>query len=70
MFYGYVGYAVVATAASLWYGWYAVSIFVDVKTAARLSLVRRVHEFWFNFVGSLTGWSALADLLFVRVAPI
>jgi hypothetical protein len=28
------------------------------------------HEFWFNFVGSVTGWAAAYYFLFHRVFPL
>jgi hypothetical protein len=54
-------YALVAGAASVLYGCYAVAVFCE--TPPKLSRPQRIHQWWFNFVGSLAGWAAAYGLL-------
>jgi hypothetical protein len=50
-------YSMVAFVASCWFGWKATTIF-EVPVLEGWS-AKRTAQFWFNFVGSITGWAAL-----------
>ncbi|MBI5068150.1 MAG: hypothetical protein HZB56_07905 [Deltaproteobacteria bacterium] len=57
-----IAFVVVAVAASIFYGAFAHDIHVWPNKADQprpMRLAYRVHQFWFNFVGSVSGWLAL-----------
>jgi hypothetical protein len=56
-----LGFVLVATAFSLFYGFRATNIF-DVKLAGT-SRSWRFHQWWLNFLGSVSGWIASWFLL-------
>jgi hypothetical protein len=51
-----VAYTAAALIASVLYGLYAIDIFY--QKPPELSGTQRIHQFWFNFVGSVAGWIA------------
>lgn len=53
--------AVVGVAFACFYGAKACSIF-EVDTSKK-PMSWRIHQFWFNFLGCLSGWAALWMLL-------
>lgn len=55
-------YGLAALAASIFYGLRACSIFGVSKDSKAWDW--KVHQFWFNFVGSLIGWSLLWPIVF------
>jgi len=54
---------VIAVLGSLFYGFSAISIFVPKQEDHPKSWPWKIHQFWFNFVGALAGWLALALLM-------
>lgn len=59
---------------SILYGKNAVDIFIDtsksfVKQKMKLSSWKS-HQFWLNFVGSISGWVALYYLAFIRMPMV
>ncbi len=70
-------FALVAIACSCWYAWYAVTIHVSKSWQLDTLCEPRnippphwswwAHQMWLNFVGSLTGWAAVAYFVFYRV---
>lgn len=67
-------FVVVALVFSIFYGCKAVSIFVDATDQRIIEKKKlrswRFHQFWLNFVGSLTGWAAAYYLVFMRLLPL
>lgn len=60
---------VVALVVSVLYGWNAAAIFTDVSLReVKPAKAWWWHQRWLNFMGSVTGWTALW-LLFRRLAP-
>ncbi len=76
---GQILFGMVALGFSFFYGCKAVTIFVSTKNEKGEELPQikektkllpwKAHQFWLNFVGSLTGWAATYYLVFVRILP-
>jgi hypothetical protein len=62
----FVCYLVVSFSASLFYSLKAYDIFTDVKDIKDLKWTQKLHQFWFNFLGSSVGW-ATAFFLVVKI---
>lgn len=60
--------------SSLFYGWKAVAIFgypIENKNFSEHSNSWRIHQFWFNFTGSLLGWFLIISSIYgIRDAGI
>lgn len=56
----------IALVASLCYGYWAPEIF-QVKATEKWPQPLRVHRFWVNVFGTLTGWATLYYLLMMRL---
>ncbi len=54
-----VSFIVIAFSASVILAWKALEIFVPKEVWSNKSRAWRFHQFWFNFVGSVSGWVAL-----------
>jgi len=67
-------YVVVAAGFSIFYGCRAVAILVNEKDEFIIEKKKLCswwfHQFWLNFVGSLTGWAAAYYLIFHRILPL
>ena len=74
MLIGKVIYVVVSLAFSIFYGCRSVSIFINEQDPLVIEKKKlwswRFHQFWLNFVGSITGWFAAYYLVFMRILPL
>ena len=59
---------IIAFAFSIFYGKYACKIFIIEKTEGK-PCVWQIHQFWFNFCGSFSGWIALWFLV-LKALPL
>jgi len=69
-----VVFVLVGVGFSVFYACKAVDVFTDtnsefIKTKMKLASWR-FHQYWLNFVGSLTGWAAAYYFVFCRLHPL